>query len=143
MQEGERKTGRGGLRAPTMEGAAEAAPAPDGSPPCGPLSASASACRPPTPLPAPPNLTDPRWPPVGFLCCLRMPEVTAPRLPGFGQSARPRPPARPLLLGATRSYPRPGGRCPRPGTAARSRRAAAAAGSQRPGHAGEPARAAA
>lgn len=64
-----------------MEGAAEAAPAPSCSSPSGSLSASASAFWPPPQLPAPPSLTDPRWPPVGFLCFLRIPEVTAPPPP--------------------------------------------------------------
>lgn len=64
-----------------MEGVAEAAPAPSCSSPSGSLSASASAFWPPPQLPAPPSLTDPRWPPVGFLCCLRIPEVTAPPPP--------------------------------------------------------------
>lgn len=80
------KTGRRGLRAPTMEGAAEAAPAPGCSASSGSLAASASTRwlppPPPPPLPVPQSLTDPRWPPLGFLCCLRMPEVTAPPPPG-------------------------------------------------------------
>lgn len=88
------KTGRRGLRAPTMEGAAEAAPAPGCSAPSGSLAASASTRWPP-PLPVPQSLTDPRWPPLGFLCCLRMPEVTAPPPPG----ARPISAARGSLPG--------------------------------------------
>lgn len=66
VQEVGRETGRRGLRAPTMDGTVEAAPAPSCSSRSGSLSASASACWPPAlpPLPAPPSLTDPRWLPT-------------------------------------------------------------------------------
>lgn len=90
----ESKTGRRALRAPTMEGAAEAALSPGCSALSGSLAASASTRWPP-PLPVPRSLTDPRWPPLGFLCCLRMPEVTAPPPPG----ARPISVARGSLTG--------------------------------------------
>lgn len=139
MEEVGYKTGRRGLRAPTMEGAAEAAPAPGCSSLSGSLSASASSRWPPTPpLPAPPSLTDPRWPPLSFLCCLRVPEVTTSPLPELGQSARPEEAGRAAvargdlaLSGAEWAVPKAGKGWP-------SRLAAGAVGSPRPELAGTP-----
>lgn len=76
------------------------------------LSASASACWPPAPppQPAPQSLTDSRWPPDGFLCCLRGPEVTTPLPPGARPISAAEGAGRLLLLGETWSCPGPGGR---------------------------------
>lgn len=97
----ERKTGRRGLQAPTMEGAAEEAPTPG----CFPFSGSLSA----RPRPAGchrrsrhlRSLTDSRWPRLGFLRCLRLPEVTL-RPPGVPPISAVGASCRLLLLGATR-----------------------------------------
>lgn len=112
VQEVGRVTGRRGLRAPTMDGTVEAAPAPSCSSRSGSLSASASACWPPAlpPLPAPPSLTDPRWPLDGFLCCLRGPEVTTPLPPRARPISVAEEAGRLLLLGETWSCPGPRGR---------------------------------
>lgn len=124
------KTGRRGLRASTMEGAAEAAPAPGCSAPSGSLAASASTRRPP-PLPVPQSLTDPRWPPLGFLRCLRMPEVTAPPPPGAqpiraARGSRPAAVARGDLVLSRSEAAALWARTRRPGAVGCGRRAAGA-----------------
>lgn len=143
------KTGCRGLRAPTMEGAAEAAPAPGCSAPSGSLGrlslhpVAAAAAAPGTSEPHGPKMAAPRLP------------LLPPAAGSDGTASRRSPnqrgrrkPARLLLLGATRSWPgwrrrRPergrgggspwvavgrGGRCRRPG---RSRRSALGGGLER------------
>lgn len=81
VAEMKRKTGRCGLQALTMEGAAQEAPTPC----CFPFSARfPPGLALPTAAAAPRHfrsLTDPRWPSLGFLRSLRLPEVT-PLTPG-------------------------------------------------------------